>query len=342
MVRRGGISKTKAWAIRLIAAALSLIVCAFVIVGITGQNPVAVYAGIISGAVGSGRRAWVTIREMVTLLVIAVGLTPAFKMKFWNLGGEGQILIGGAATAAVMIYLGLSGMLWGLLPAFFKAHFNTNESLFTLMMNYVAMQIVTFCIVLWENPKGSNHVGVINQKTKAGWFPSFTGQDYMIDVILVTVITVLVFAYLRYTKQGYELQVVGESVNTARYAGIDVKRVIVRTMMISSAICGIAGAIIVGGASHTISTATAGGRGFTAIIVAWMSQFNPFAMVLVSSFLTFMQEGSIQIASQYGLNENASDIITGILLFFMIGCEFFIRYRLEITTAVVSKAKEEK
>ena len=169
MVRRGGISKTKAWAIRLIAAALSLIVCAFVIVGITGQNPVAVYAGIISGAVGSGRRAWVTIREMVTLLVIAVGLTPAFKMKFWNLGGEGQILIGGAATAAVMIYLGpvlqdwllfiiilivsaLSGMLWGLLPAFFKAHFNTNESLFTLMMNYVAMQIVTFCIVLWENP----------------------------------------------------------------------------------------------------------------------------------------------------------------------------------------------
>lgn len=359
MVRRGGISKTKAWAIRLIAAALSLIVCAFVIVGITGQNPVAVYAGIISGAVGSGRRAWVTIREMVTLLVIAVGLTPAFKMKFWNLGGEGQILIGGAATAAVMIYLGpvlqdwllfiiilivsaLSGMLWGLLPAFFKAHFNTNESLFTLMMNYVAMQIVTFCIVLWENPKGSNHVGVINQKTKAGWFPSFTGQDYMIDVILVTVITVLVFAYLRYTKQGYELQVVGESVNTARYAGIDVKRVIVRTMMISSAICGIAGAIIVGGASHTISTATAGGRGFTAIIVAWMSQFNPFAMVLVSSFLTFMQEGSIQIASQYGLNENASDIITGILLFFMIGCEFFICYRLEITTAVVSKAKEEK
>ena len=164
----------------------------------------------------------------------------------------------------------------------------------------------------------------------------------MIDVILVTAITVLVFAYLRYTKQGYELQVVGESVNTARYAGIDVKRVIVRTMMISSAICGVAGAIIVAGASHTISTATAGGRGFTAIIVAWMSQFNPFAMVLVSSFLTFMQEGSIQIASQYGLNENASDIITGILLFFMIGCEFFIRYRLEITTAVVSKAKEEK
>ena len=136
------------------------------------------------------------------------------------------------------------------------------------MMNYVAMQIVTFCIVLWENPRGSNHVGVINQKTKAGWFPSFTGQDYMIDVILVTVITVLVFAYLRYTKQGYELQVVGESVNTARYAGIDVKRVIVRTMMISSAICGIAGAIIVGGASHTISTATAGRRGFTAIVVA--------------------------------------------------------------------------
>ena len=165
--------------------------------------------------------------------------------------------------------------------------------------------------------------------TQVGWFPQFLGQRYNINILIVVILMFVMFFYLKYSKQGYEISVVGESQNTARYAGIDVKKVIIRTMMISGAICGIAGAVIVSGASHTISTSTAGGRGFTAIIVAWMSKFNPLAMILVSGFLVFMQQGSIQVASQFGLNENASDIITGILLFFLIGCEFFINYKLE-------------
>lgn len=346
MTKRDTISRGKAWGIRLIAVLLSLVVAAVVIVAITKQNPIQVYLGIIDGAVGTNRRAWVTIRETVVLLCIAVGLTPAFKMRFWNIGAEGQILMGGIATAALMIYAGdampnglllvviflasaLAGMIWGVIPAIFKAHFNTNETLFTLMLNYVAMQLVTFCIVFWENPAGSNTVGVIGAAGQKGWFPTVFGTTYGLNVILVAVLTIGVHIYMKYSKHGYEITVVGESQNTARYAGIDVKKVIIRTMMISGAICGFAGALIVSGASHTISTSTAGGRGFTAIIVAWMSKFNPFAMVLVSLFLVFMQQGSIQIASQFGLNENASDIITGILLFFLIGCEFFINYRLE-------------
>lgn len=346
MTKRDTISRGKAWSIRLIAVLLSLVVAAVVIVAITKQNPIQVYLGIIDGAVGTNRRAWVTIRETVVLLCIAVGLTPAFKMRFWNIGAEGQILMGGIATAALMIYAGdampnglllvviflasaLAGMIWGVIPAIFKAHFNTNETLFTLMLNYVAMQLVTFCIVFWENPAGSNTVGVIGAAGQKGWFPAVFGTTYGLNVILVAVLTIGVHIYMKYSKHGYEITVVGESQNTARYAGIDVKKVIIRTMMISGAICGFAGALIVSGASHTISTSTAGGRGFTAIIVAWMSKFNPFAMVLVSLFLVFMQQGSIQIASQFGLNENASDIITGILLFFLIGCEFFINYRLE-------------
>lgn len=346
MTKRDTISRGKAWSIRLIAVLLSLVVAAVVIVAITKQNPIQVYLGIIDGAVGTNRRVWVTIRETVVLLCIAVGLTPAFKMRFWNIGAEGQILMGGIATAALMIYAGdvmpnglllvvifiasaLSGMIWGVIPAIFKAHFNTNETLFTLMLNYVAMQLVTFCIVFWENPAGSNTVGVIGAAGQKGWFPTVFGTTYGLNVILVAVLTIGVHIYMKYSKHGYEITVVGESQNTARYAGIDVKKVIIRTMMISGAVCGFAGALIVSGASHTISTSTAGGRGFTAIIVAWMSKFNPFAMVLVSLFLVFMQQGSIQIASQFGLNENASDIITGILLFFLIGCEFFINYRLE-------------
>lgn len=346
MVKRDSISTGKAWGIRLLAVLASLVVAALVIVAITKQNPIEVYLGIVDGAIGTNRRAWVTVRETLVLLCIAIGLTPAFKMRFWNIGAEGQILMGGAAAAALMIYFGdampnwlllivifiasaAAGLVWGLIPAVFKAYFNTNETLFTLMLNYVAMQIVTFCIVFWENPAGSNTVGIINAAGQKGWFPQIFGSAYGLNVILVLALTVGMFIYMKYSKQGYEISVVGESENTARYAGIHVKKVIIRTMMISGAICGLAGSLIVSGASHTISTSTAGGRGFTAIIVAWMSKFNPFAMILVSAFLVFMQQGSIQIASQFGLNENASDIITGILLFFLIGCEFFINYRLE-------------
>ena len=330
--------------IRFIALILALIVCGAVIVALVKMNPVDVYKAIWDGAMGSERRIWQTIRDTMILLCIAIGLAPAFKMKFWNIGAEGQILIGGACSAAVMIYAGdkmptglllivmfvasaLGGMIWGMIPAVFKANWNTNETLFTLMMNYVATQVITYCIIFWENPKGSNSVGTINSSTKGGWIPQLFGLDYGWNLVIVLALTVAMFIYLKYSKQGYEIAVVGESENTARYAGINVKRVILRTMALSGAICGIAGFIIVGGASHTISTSTAGGRGFTAIIVSWLSKFNTFVMILVSFFLVFMQKGAGQIASQFNLNENASDIITGIILFFILGCEFFINYK---------------
>ena len=332
--------------IRFIALILALIVCGAVIVALVKMNPVDVYKAIWDGAMGSDRRLWQTIRDTMVLLCISIGLAPAFKMKFWNIGAEGQILIGGACSAAVMIYAGdkmptglllivmfvasaLGGMIWGMIPAVFKANWNTNETLFTLMLNYVAMQVVTYCIVFWENPKGSNTVGIINQATKGGWLPELFGQKYGWNVVIVLILTVGMFIYLKYCKQGYEIAVVGESENTARYAGIQVKKVIIRTMAISGAICGIAGFVIVSGASHTISTATAGGRGFTAIIVAWLSKFNTFIMVAVSFGIVFMDQGAVQIATQYGLNENASNVLLGIILFFLIGAEFFINYRVK-------------
>ena len=202
-----------------------------------------------------------------------------------------------------------------------------------MMLNYVAMQIVTFCIVYWENPAGSNTVGIINSATRAGWLPALGGLTYGWNVLIVLVFTFGMYIYMKYSKQGYEVAVVGESQDTARYARINVKRTIIRTMGISGGICGIAGFLLVSGASHTISTSTAGGRGFTAIIVAWLSKFNAFVMILVSFFLVFMEKGAIQIASQFNLNENASDVITGIILFFILGSEFFIRYRIAFTKA---------
>ena len=345
---RDSIAWWKAWLIRLVAVLLSLVVCAIVIFGLTKMNPVEVYKGIFEGALGTSRRTWVTIRDTMVLLLISIGLTPAFRMKFWNIGAEGQVLVGGAATAALMIYCGDSlptplllvlmflasmaaGVIWGIIPAVFKAYFNTNETLFTLMLNYVAMQVVTFCIVYWENPSGSNTVGIINSASQAGWLPPLFGLTYGWNVVIVMIFTVGMYIYMKYSKQGYAIAVVGESRNTARYARINVKKTIIRTMGISGGICGLAGFLLVSGASHTISTSTAGGRGFTAIIVAWLSKFNAFIMILVSFFLVFMQKGAIQIASQFNLNENASDVITGIILFFILGSEFFIRYRFEIT-----------
>ena len=338
----------KSLLIRLGAILLSLIVCALVIISVTDLNPFEVFAGIIDGALGSNRRIWVTIRDTLVLLLVAVALIPAFKMRFWNIGAEGQLLMGAFASAALMIYCEklpngillplimlascLAGLIWGLIPAYFKAKYNTNETLFTLMMNYIAAQLISFSIVFWENPAGSNSVGIINPISSKGWFPMLFGQRYGLNLLLVILVTVFVSFYLKYSKHGYEINVVGESWNTARYAGINVKKVIIRTMALSGAICGLAGCLVVSGASHTISTSLGEGRGFTAIIVAWMSNFNTLAMVAISLLLCTMGNGAIQIASQFGLNENVSDILTGIIIFFLIGSEFFIRYRLNFNT----------
>ena len=340
--KRDSISRGKSWGIRAIGLLLALVVCGFVIFAIVKLNPIKVYETMVKGAFGNPRRTWVTVRDTMMLLCIGVGLAPAFKMKFWNIGAEGQILVGGIATAACMIYFRnlptavlfllmlatsiLAGAVWGLVPAVFKARWNTNETLFTLMMNYIAIQLTSYCVALWENPPGSNSVGIINPD-KTGWFPHLFGQEYALNVILVAVLTVGMFIYLRSSKQGYEIAVVGNSTNTARYAGISVSKVTIRTMAISGAICGVAGFLAVSGASHTISTSTAGGRGFTAIIVAWLAKFNTFVMVLISLLLVFLERGAIEIASRYQLNDYAAQMLTGIILFFILGSEFFINYQ---------------
>lgn len=345
IAKRDDVSPLKAWGIRIAAIILALILSGILTMIMTNLNPIDVYASMIDGVFGTTRKFWSTLQSLAMLLLVALAVTPAFKMKFWNIGAEGQVLAGGLATAACMIYFGdslptpvlllvmilasaLAGAVWGLIPAFFKAKFNTNETLFTLMMNYVAIQLVAYFIYLWEVPKGSGKVGIINFSTQAGWLPTLGNQKYLLNVIVVLLITVLMYIYLKYSKHGYEISVVGESVNTARYIGINVKKVIMRTMMISGAVCGIAGLLLVSGTDHTISTETAGGRGFTAILVSWLAKFNPIVMILTSFIIVFFDRGASQIATTFRLNESFSDILIGIVLFFIIGSEFFINYKL--------------
>ncbi|MDD6346934.1 MAG: ABC transporter permease [Lachnospiraceae bacterium] len=344
--KRDGISRPKAWGIRLISVLLGLLVSGIVVFLIVKLNPVSVYVSMFLGNFGNKGRTWNMVRDMMILTCIAVGLAPAFKMRFWNIGAEGQMLVGGIVTAFFMIKcptmnpvllficmivgsIALGGI-WGLIPGFFKAQWNTNETLFTLMMNYIAIQFTSFCVSKWENPFGSNTVGIINSKTKIGWignmFKAGYNSDFAWTVVIVLAVCVLVYVYMTYTKQGYEISVVGDSENTALYAGIRVKNVYMRTMAISGAICGFSGFLAVSAVSHTISTSTANGRGFTAIIVAWLAKMNPFVMILISALLTFLDKGAVQIASDFGLNEYASQIIMGIMLLFILGSEFFINY----------------
>ena len=339
--KRDGVSLTYRITVRAAAIVLALVVCGIVTKVLTGDNPISIYQTIVHGAVGKGRLL-VTIHDIAILLCISLAVTPAFRMRFWNTGAEGQVLIGCLATAACMFWLGgkvpngvlilimtvaaiVSGMIWGVIPAIFKAQWKTNETLFTLMMNYVAIQLVEYFLKIADK-SGSNVVGP--DLLSHGWLPDIFGVKYLLNITIVAVITVLMQIYLKYSKHGYEISVVGESENTARYAGINVSRVMIRTMLLSGAICGLCGFLVVAGKDQTISTTSAGGNGFTAIIVAWLAKFNTFYMMLISFLLIFLDRGASEIASAYSLNEYAADIITGIILFFILGSEFFINYRL--------------
>ena len=342
ITKRDTLPLVKRVLIRAAAIVAALLLCSVITLVVTGSNPLQIYKTMFSGAFGNSIRIVRTLYELSVLLVIAVAITPAFKMKFWNTGAEGQVLIGGLSTAIVMLTLGgripdwtliiimaaaatAAGVIWGVLPAFFKAYWKTNETLFTLMMNYVAIQLVE-CFLKIADKTGSNVVGPTT--LSHGWFPQLFKTYYLLDVVIIAVITVLVYIYLRYSKHGYEISVVGESENTAKYVGINVKKVIIRTMALSGALCGIAGLLIVGGASHSISAETAGGRGFTAIMVSWLAKFNPLMMVFSSLLIVFLERGAGEVATVFALNKSFSDILTGIILFFIIGCEFFINYKL--------------
>ena len=354
VVKRDEMKKQQEWLVRGIAIVFALILCAVITTVFTGDNPLAVYKSIFLGAFGSSRKTWITLQNISILLIISLALTPAFRMKFWNIGGEGQVMIGGLASAvcmicfknvfpnAVVIVLMIltsmaAGALWGFIPAFFKAKWNTNETLSTLMMNYIAIQLVAFFIIVWEVPKGSGKIGIINQDTNIGWLPEI-GNKYWLTIIVAIVITVFIYIYQKYTKHGYEISVVGESKNTARYVGIKVEKVIIRTMLLSGALCGIAGMLLVGGVNHTITTTIADGQGFTAVMVSWLAKFNPITMVATSFLIVFMDRGASEISTAFGLNQSFADILTGVLLFCIIGCEFFIRYKLSFR----KKGKEEK
>ncbi len=355
LAKRDNMPRHKALLIRLIAIAVGLLIICIFGYAIIQWTPLDILVTLKEGTFDTENRRWALMESTALLLLLSLAVTPAFRMRFWNIGAEGQTLISCLVTGACMLKFGdkvpnpvlilialvsavAVGALWALIPAIFKAFWNTNETLFTLMMNYIAAQITSYFVYIWSTPKGSGHVGVINQSTQAGWLTNLAGQDYLLTILIAVVMTFVSYIYLNYCKHGYEISVVGESEKTARYIGINVKTVILRTMIISGAICGLTGFLIVAGADHTFIKDSVGGLGFTAIMVSWLAKFNPIAMAFFSFLIAFLEKGAKEITTQTRLDASFGSIVVGLVIFCIIGCEFFINYSIRFRRK--EKAKE--
>ena len=340
LAKRGSMSPGRIWAIRA-ASILVALLLGSIAIAITGNNPITAYATMITGSLGKKTAIRQTVKIAVPLLGCALAIAPCFKMRFWNIGAEGQITAGAiAATYFALFWAGklpsvvllivmalaaaLAGGIWGLIPAFFKAKWNTNETLFTLMMNYIIIGIVSWLQGgPWEGRPGSQ---IIPQFDSAACLPKVLGVHC--GWIIVLVLVVIMFVYMRYTKHGYEIAVIGDSMNTARYAGMNVGFIMMRTMFLSGAISGLVGFIVASGANGTLYNGVADGVGFTSITVAWLSQLNAFAMIAISMMLAVLTKGAETLQTMLSVPASISDIIIGLLLFCMLGCEFFINYRM--------------
>ena len=340
LAKRTDINPRMAWGIRVSSILIALVLGCLPIM-LTGANPIEAYGVIIQGSLSRPIYVRQTIRIAIPLLGCALAIAPCFKMRFWNIGAEGQITMGAMIATyfalfwtdklphgPLLVVMGLSaaifGGLWGLIPAFFKAKWNTNETLFTLMMNYIAIGIVAWLQGgPWEGRKGSQLIPMFSADAR---LPQVFGVHC--GWIIVLVLVFLMYIYMNKTKQGYEIAVIGDSVNTARYAGMNVGYIIMRTMFISGAISGLVGFLIVSGANFTLYKGVANGVGFTSITVAWLSQLNSFAMIAISFMLAILEKGSNTLQTRMSVPASIADIITGILLFAMLSSEFFINYKL--------------
>lgn len=354
ITKRTDTPKWQSWLVRVAAIVVALLASAVVSSILQPGTFGAFIQNVFVGNFATTNRIIRLLQNTALLLLISLAVTPAFKMKFWNIGAEGQVLMGGLMSVVMIKYLGgkvdnslliilmlimaiLGGAVWAVIPALFKAKWNTNETLFTLMMNYIATGLISICIAVWVT-SGSQVLGVL----KYGRFPKIGGYNYILNIIIVAIITIVVSIYLKFSKHGYELSVVGESQNTAKYIGISVPKVIIRTMLLSGALSGIAGWLLVAGTSHTISTTSAGGMGFTAILVAWLAGLNPVAMVFTSLLVQFFNIGAEYAGSNFGFGTAFPEIITSVFFFVVIASEFFVNYNIKLNPAFAEKLKNKK
>lgn len=304
------------------------------------------YLYVIEGTFHNLNTTFTTLWNTALLLIIAAAITPAFKMKFWNIGAEGQVLMGCFGAAIIMKFIApnvpnvialflmfalaiIFAVVWAAIPAFFKAYFNTNETLFTLMMNYIAIGLVA-AFSLKFKAIGSTALGVLNADTHAGWMPEVLTSSYTIGIFVIINLVIALWFYLKYSKHGYEIAVLNGSVRTAEYVGINVKVVTIRTMILCGAVCGITGFLLVSGSSYTVSETVVGGRGFTAVMISWLGHFNPLEMVLYSLLSVVITNGSSNAASSLHYGGEIASVLSGLFFLLILISEFLTNFKIKI------------
>ena len=356
IVKRDNI-KTK---YKVLIYAVSIVLALFfggVICSISAKgDPFSFFASLFQGAFGSQRKIWILLQRTALLVGVSMALLPAFKMKFWNLGANGQILIGALAAIICMKYLGkdlngaisdpvliiimifasvIASTIWAVIPAILKVFFNTNEALLTLMMNYIAQWLVTFFLALWLS-NGKTTMDPITY----GNIPQIA-NEYLLIILVGIMITAFMTIYLKFSKHGYELSIVGDSQNTANYIGLNVKKVVIRTMILCGAVCGIAGFLLVSGSSHTVSETVVGGRGFTAVMISWLGHFNPLEMVLYSVLNAIITVGSSNAAANLQYSGEVANVLSGLFFLLILTSEFFTNFRIRFNIRQFFKSKNE-
>lgn len=342
IVRREDIDKRFAIAVRA-AAIIGAMIFAGIFIALLGYPPIKVFSEMFFGAVGTQMRLQETVNKAVPLIIASLGILVAFKMKFWNIGGEGQIMMGALGAGYIALNYAevlprpvllltmavvsiLMGGIWALIPAIFKVKMGTNETIFTLMLNYIAIKIVQFLqFGPWKDPAATGFPKIPTFSQNA-LLPSVFGLH--IGWIIALFLTMLMYVFIRYTKKGYEIEVVGESINTAKYAGMNVNAIILYAITLSGGLLGLVGMIQASAMEKTISYTLSGGYGFTAIITTWLSGLKAQYILITSiAFAILLQGGSfVQVSMQ--IPQAVAGMIQGIILFFVLGSEFFIKYKL--------------
>ncbi|MHB1483761.1 MAG: ABC transporter permease [Saccharofermentanales bacterium] len=342
IAKKNDLSSIKANILRVSSIVLALLASGLMLY-FMGFNPLKTFRAMVEGSLGSAYGIKNSINIAIPYLIIALGISVAFSMKYWNIGAEGQLVIGavfatyvtrvmppdtnGAVLIIMMAAAGmLGGAIWAVIPGLFKAFSNTNETLFTLMMNYIAIKITLYLrAILWKDPASMGFPKIASIPVQAR-LPKIFGIHA--GWIIAIVVAILIFIFLKYTKKGYETKVVGESENTAHYAGMNVKKVLITGVVISGALAGLAGMVKLNGMSYSLSEAIGGGDGFTAIIIAWLSRLSAPVMAIVALLFAAMRQGAMSVELRMGIPSSVTEIIQGVILFFALGSEFFIRYKI--------------
>lgn len=284
------------------------------------------------------------------LIMIAVGLSVCFRSNNWNIGAEGQFILGGIAgslipillpgfqnvlTLPLMLLLGfLGGALFGAIPAFLKARFNTNEILTSLMLVYVAQLFLDWLARgIFRDPQGNNFPGSIRFPA-AAQLPELAPSQGSAHwgIVLAVLAAIIVWAMMRFTLTGFEVRVLGGSPRAGGFAGFSSNRMIFFAFIISGGLAGLAGISEVSGAIGQLRESISPGYGFAAIIVAFLGRLNPLGSIAAGLVLALTYLGGEGAQMSLGISDQVARVFQGLLLFFVLGCDTLIHYQIRLVS----------